>query len=229
MTESSGGKRWYELPILVTVLGSILLLIGNVVTNFVPIMFGVEDSSDFYITIDNVYIEPKYINESKYMSYMNFLRDKLDESRIENKAQKTGLDHRKELLPRDVPAANVTVFNTHEYLRRYNCPVYIKAIGAPSNLIINFAPPQDTPKFSSNMLVYIKTNESLLSADNIIGYPITIQGIGGDGKKRNCSADIYFIPPKFHVNDITIRPNVPYIKVSSDTNSNTGGTDGTSR
>jgi len=29
--------------------------------------------------------------------------------------------------------------------------------------------------------------------------------------------------------DITIRPNVPYIKVSSDTNSSTGGTDGTSR
>jgi len=29
--------------------------------------------------------------------------------------------------------------------------------------------------------------------------------------------------------EFTIRPNVPYIKVSSDTNSSTGGTDGTSR
>lgn len=193
------------MPILVTVLGSLLLLIGNVVTNLVPIMFGAEDSSDFYITIDNVYIEPKLITEQGHLDNSNILREKFGETEKE----KTDLRPEygfadREWLPKETPLANVTVYNRHEYLRKYDFPVYIKAIGVPSNIIITFDPPQSVPKFSSNMSVYIKTNASLLSSDNIIGYPITIQGIGGDGKKRNCTAYIYFIPPKFHVNDIGI-------------------------
>jgi tetratricopeptide (TPR) repeat protein len=204
MAESGDGKRWYELPILITVLGSILLLIGNVVTNLVPIMFGAEDSSDFYITVDNIYIEPKIINGSKYFDYMNFLKDRFEESEIDDVVRGSRFTSNREWFPKEVPVSTVTVHNSHEYLRRYNYPVYIKAIGAPSSLIINFDPLQDVPQFSSNMSVYIKTNASLLSADNIIGYPITIQGIGGDGKMRNCTAYIYFIPPKFHVNDIGI-------------------------
>lgn len=209
MAESRGGKRWYELPILVTVLGSLLLLIGNVVTNMVPIMFGAEDSSDFYITIDNVYIEPNLITEQRHLDYSNILREKYGEHEREKTDRQSDFgflasDLDREWLPKETPLANVTVYNRHEYLRKYDFPVYIKAIGAPSNIIIAFDPPQAVPEFSSNMSVYIKTNASLLSSDNIIGYPITIQGIGGDGKKRNCTAYIYFIPPKFHVNDIGI-------------------------
>jgi tetratricopeptide (TPR) repeat protein len=205
MAESRDGKRWYELPILVTILGSLLLLIGNVVTNLVPIMFGAEDSSDFYITIDNVYIEPNLITEQRHLDYSNILRERYGEPETGNTDQRSdfGFPDR-EWLPKETPLANVTVYNRHEYLRKYDFPVYIKAIGAPSNIIITFDPPQAVPKFSSNMSVYIKTNASLLSSDNIVGYPITIQGIGGDGKKRNCTAYIYFIPPKFHVNDIGI-------------------------
>ncbi|HNY35444.1 MAG TPA: tetratricopeptide repeat protein [Methanothrix soehngenii] len=205
MAKSRDGKRWYELPILVTVLGSLLLLIGNVVTNLVPIMFGAEDSSDFYITIDNVYIEPNLITEQRHLDYSNILRERYGEPETGKTDQRSeyGFVDR-EWLPKETPLANVTVYNRHEYLRKYDFPVYIKAIGAPSNIIITFDPPQAVPKFSSNMSVYIKTNASLLSSDNIIGYPITIQGIGGDGKKRNCTAYIYFIPPKFHVNDIGI-------------------------
>jgi len=214
--EENEKKRWYELPILITVIGSMMLLIGNFCVSLAP----TED--DFSISIDNVSMEAKYIKDETYFIDEDLIRKIAQEFAPKDKSQMPN-DNGKfslkvvpsvdkvrsqmsndigEFSPKAVPAARISVADIHENLRNYKQQVFIKALECPPNIIINFDPEQSEPTFVSNVSVYIKPNDSLLMEDNFISYPITIQGIGGDGKKRNCTAFIYFAPPKIYVDHI---------------------------
>jgi tetratricopeptide (TPR) repeat protein len=214
--EENEKKRWYELPILITVIGSMILLIGNFCVSLAP----TED--DFSISIDNVSMEAKLSNEETYSKDNDLVEKKEGEFRGFEKSQMANdngellpkavpsghkypaqmANNNGEFLLKDVPAARINVADINEKFRNYRQQVFIKALDCPSNINIYFKPEQNEPPFDSNVYVSIKPNDSLLSKDNIITYPITIQGIGGDGKKRNCSAFIYFFPPKILVDHI---------------------------
>lgn len=74
---------------------------------------------------------------------------------------------------------NVSVADFHHRLRPYRFGVFLRALGAPENAKISFSPGEIRPGEVSKMAITF--GSSLVYGE----YPITIQGMGGDGKIRN--------------------------------------------
>ncbi len=52
-------KPWYENALLITLVGSVIVLVGQLAGTIFPIMYGPYDFSDFYIAADPIaYIIP---------------------------------------------------------------------------------------------------------------------------------------------------------------------------
>lgn len=77
----------------------------------------------------------------------------------------------------------VRVENFHAYLRPYRFGVLLKSFGEPEGVALAFHLPEIRPGDVSRMNFTI--SESAIYSLKEGGYPITIQGIGGDGRKRN--------------------------------------------
>jgi hypothetical protein len=160
-------EAWYDKPFMVALVGSILIIIGNIVTTVMPMLY---QDSDFYITIDKGYVEPdpnEIPPELIALGYFNNV---------------TYLEKTIRFLKIRPISAHVSVNNTHRWLKEYNYRVYLKAISVPKNVTIFFYPNNQEPTFTTNMSIFIgELNNS------IIDYPVTIQGIGEDGRIRNCT------------------------------------------
>ncbi|HII07752.1 MAG TPA: tetratricopeptide repeat protein, partial [Methanotrichaceae archaeon] len=162
------GNPWYERAIYVTFIGSILIIIGNLGTGILPILF---NDSDFCLNIDSVSVEAVPIDESDIFQE--------DIETLHSNGKKD-------------PQANIVVKNSHKYIKKYDHQVYLKDVQANPDIIdIDFDPAGGEPTFSSNISVTVRN-----SSKSLKNYPVTIQAEGGDGKKRNCSIYINYNSPK---------------------------------
>jgi len=57
------GHTWYENPFWVTIIASLLLIIGQVLATVVPILLNPNDISDFSLSINPIYYDLKYNNK----------------------------------------------------------------------------------------------------------------------------------------------------------------------
>jgi hypothetical protein len=77
----------------------------------------------------------------------------------------------------------VKVYDAHPLLRPYQFGVLLKSSEEPNGMTLDFHLPEVRPGHVSRMNFTI--SDSTMSSLKDGGYPITIQGIGGDGKRRN--------------------------------------------
>jgi len=61
-------RAWYENALLLTVAGSIIVVMGQLAGTIIPIMYGPGDISGFLITANPVYIYINHTEQSKYDS-----------------------------------------------------------------------------------------------------------------------------------------------------------------
>ena len=150
-------RAWYENALLLTVAGSIIVVVGQLASTIIPIMYGPSDISDFTISVN-----PPYCYASMFEQ-----------------------DNKTILYFTEVPKVKIT--NVYpRYIRSYPHSVYIRAIDAPPNMSIRFSTSSvkaDDPEIDMRIEYFNRI------PDNV--YPITIQGIGGDDKRRNTT--IFFI------------------------------------
>ena len=81
------------------------------------------------------------------------------------------------------PYWHVKVEDSHAHLRPYKFGVLLKSFEEPEGVALTFHLPEIHPGDVSRMNFTI--SKSALSFLKDGGYPITIQGVGGDGRKRN--------------------------------------------
>ena len=76
----------------------------------------------------------------------------------------------------------VKVHDAHAHLRPYQFGVLLKSSEAPEVVSLDFHPPEIHPGEASRMNFTVF--KSIVTLEDG-GYPITIQGLGGDGRRRN--------------------------------------------
>ena len=81
----------------------------------------------------------------------------------------------------------VKVQDFHHYLRPYRHKVFLSTIGEPRGLKVEIFPQEIETEDIAEMTLVFYTE--IISSKNKT-YPITIQGMGGDGRKRNTT---YFL------------------------------------
>jgi hypothetical protein len=142
---------------LITIAGSIIVVIGQLAGTIIPIMFGPEDISDFSISANPTYI---YFNKSP------------------------GLDS----LVRN---AAVKIEDFHPYIRPYRYYIYLNIIEKPNEVVATVLSPVKIKTGEvSNLKIFYR------SEGNIYSLPITIQGIGEDGKTHNMTIYLSAYPFK---------------------------------
>jgi tetratricopeptide (TPR) repeat protein len=171
---SKGDKKpWYEWSILIAVIAGVLALSGQFVASLLPILSA--DTGDFFINVNPMPIEAK---PSQHV----FLPEDIE-------------DWQKITLGEDVAQANVSVEDINRFIKDYRHPVWLRST-EDRNVTIRFEAPAKEPPFTAKM--FVQVNDPTHSIDYA---PITIQGIGGDGKKRNCTVYIVYKSPKDLVNE----------------------------
>lgn len=140
-------RYWHENALLITIAGSIIVVIGQLAGTIIPIMFGPEDISDFSLSANPTYI---YINQSE---------------------EKNAYSYR---------TAVINIEDFHPYLRPYRYYVYLNVIDKPSGVDWSFLNPEQGKAGETSTLSLLVSNESKIYSD-----PITIEGIGENGKVRN--------------------------------------------
>jgi tetratricopeptide (TPR) repeat protein len=163
----------------VTLIGAVIAFFAVLFSTILPIMLS-SQSSDFSIIVRPIDVEANRLESDISPSLLQILNPILFEngSRLRSKP------------------AIIQVQNTIYYgISSYGYPVYLKTVSSNPNIYIDFDDnPQGIPNFETKMYVYVKpTNKS------IIHYPVIIQGIGGNGKIRNCTFYVTYITPGDYV------------------------------
>lgn len=167
-------EKWYNKPFWVALVGSTLILVGNVVTIILPVIF---QESSFSIDVkDQKTLENKYIIE------LDLIDPKSELQSIEEFNNITNLAIYSRFLNLRHISAKININNEHENLRKYGYPVHLRTVESPDDISVLFLPNDQKPPFISNMSIFIiNPNKS------IIDRPLTIQAVGGNGKIRNCT------------------------------------------
>ena len=84
----------------------------------------------------------------------------------------------------DPPIWYVKVEDSHSHLRPYKFGVLLKAFSEPDGVDLSFRLPEIHPNEVSRMNFTISDISAVFSLEEV-GYPITIQGLGGDGRTHN--------------------------------------------
>jgi len=172
---------WYSNPLSVALLaafvGSIIVVVGQFAAAYLPIITS-DTASDFTIGVETIYYD---IFKDKAT---NSLQWYMEEHKISS-AQGIGNGSipMKSLL---VTGKLVTVNDLHRILKPYQHSVFVSVSGeVPKGMKITFYRQEGKPPFFSLMDINF-TNE-MERGD----YPITIQGLGGDGKVRSCKIIVH--------------------------------------
>ena len=73
-------KSWYENALLITVAGSIIVVIGQLAGTIIPIMYGPADISDFVVSTESIGIElDRPYNASPDQIYGGFAVARVDQ------------------------------------------------------------------------------------------------------------------------------------------------------
>jgi hypothetical protein len=149
-------RPWYENALLLAAAGSVIAVIGQLAGTVIPIMYGPQDVSDFSIGVDPV--------EGTLLLFP-------DNNHPENNSYAL-----------DPPDWYVKVEDSHAHLRPYRFGVLLKSFEKPEGVSLAFHLPEIHPGDVSRMNFTLSSSAISL---NDGGYPITIQGVGGDGRRRN--------------------------------------------
>lgn len=164
----SSARQWSENALLVTVAGSLIVIIGQLAGTIIPIMYGPEDISDYSISISpiasEIYLDENETTEWKnVMGYRAFI-------------------------------ANVSVDDFHKWLRpyRYNVALKISDSDLPAHdkKYVEFNPPEIKPGGISKMTI------ALTEPEVEFYHPIKIQAVGGDGRRQNTTYYVSIFPTR---------------------------------
>jgi len=190
-TKKDQKSSWHESALLLAVAGSIIAVMGQLAGTIIPIIYGPQDISDFYIDLKD--------NIDQFYDVATFIPGN------------------------ESICVNITVNDIHPFLRPYESKIYFKAIGPMKNTTALFDPPEIKLQRRLSLLEFVfplqsvnsrhsypnpnnvtqfdkvelKPYESMLIItikNATIGkYPITIQGIGNDGKIRNTTFYLWIL------------------------------------
>jgi hypothetical protein len=168
-------KSWAGNALLITVAGSLILVLGQLAGTGLSIMFGADDASDFAVSI-----EP--INSVLFEVPAAVL--------FGGRGMSTTGDFS--------AVATISVEDFHPTLRPYKFNVFLRPLDVPRNVEIRITPKEVKAGDVSNMVIIYHHNftSSYKSNEHPIfnEYPIVIEGSGGDGRKRNTT---FFISTRF--------------------------------
>lgn len=93
-------------------------------------------------------------------------------------------------VAKESPQATVYVDDIQCIIKNYRHPVWLNVI-EDCDVTIRFETPATEPPFEAKMFVHVNDPTKSIKCA-----PIIIQGIGGDGKKRNCTIYVQYKSPK---------------------------------
>jgi hypothetical protein len=130
-------RPWYENALLLTVAGSIIVVVGQLAGTIIPIMYGPADISDYSISAIPIYISKNLSEKETWDEYI--------------------LDTR-------LAYADVRVDDFHSFIRPYRFGVYLKAINLPKEVLkVSFDPIEVKAGSASRMRLYLEDTDSLFS------------------------------------------------------------------
>lgn len=161
-----------KVAVVATVVGSIILVVGQLFGTFFPIWFG-SDLSDYNLVCDPI--------------YTSILIDEQNVVFINNKPIIVG--HLGSVGGLESVVNAINLHRIHKYLHE----IYL-SVDCPPGFDISISNPIIIPGKPVNLrlgvnLTYVLKygNRPLARTHEREMYPIVIQGIGADGKKRNCT------------------------------------------
>jgi len=150
-------SSWYENALLLAVAGSIIAVIGQLAGTIIPIMYGPADISDFDIILEDTIVQAS----SKTEPF------------VQEISKKTALT--------SCLLIEIKTYDLHPWIRPSRGEISFRALDLPKSLEIRFHPPR--------VPIGCKSQIELEFLNGIIPspgyYPVTIQGIRGDGKAKN--------------------------------------------
>jgi hypothetical protein len=157
--------------LIIAIVGAFIAFIATLSQTIIPIYFSSE-SSDFSIFIQPINIDAIPLTSNVLPSILKIL----DPSKYENTTNFTS-----------TPAI-IEVRNIHDKISPYKHTVFLKTISSDPNLYIELNNSEGVPPFKAEMYVYINQ-----ASNSLIQRPIIIQGIGSNGKTRNCTFYVTYI------------------------------------
>ncbi len=173
-------KPLYEWGIVIAAIAGIFALSGQFVSSILPIWSA--DTGDFCINVRPIPIEAEIVKNSLITEDIEGWLRVSDEKCKEQ--------------------AIVSVEDTNNYIKNYKYTVWLRSF-QDCNVTVRFENPGLEPPFEAKMFVYV--NDPTKSIEYA---PITIQGVGGDGKKRNCTVYVAYRSPTDLVKEGGIEYNI---------------------
>jgi len=156
---------WYENALLITAVGSIIVVIGQLAGTVIPIMYGAEDASDFSINIEPIayiYHNLDYVNATVRVNAED-LHPFLRPYRFKIFLRVLGVPRGAQILFHDSSEIRAERFTFQEF---------------PETTMF-----RDLPEMVAGGTKYVD-----IASNGVSGYyPIIVQGTGADGKIRNAT------------------------------------------
>jgi len=159
-------------------MAALLAIFGQVLASIVPIWLGPSDLSDFNINIDRVYY--KIGVEGDSLGLLDIQRiEPLPESTVNNVQIKNN---------NIIISSTILIKNLLPWIKPYPHTVFVRVINPPSGLSFIIRNPEGKPNFETRMDIIIPFDKIKTIVPG--NYPVVIEGLGGDGKFRNCTCYI---------------------------------------
>jgi hypothetical protein len=177
---SSDSKKIAMIGLIAALAGSSMAVVGQITAALIPIWLGPSSLSDFSISMDPVYFEIGINTSEKNMIFYQPQGLTPQYSSFNIISRKDGYHLQ----------GSIEIKNAYSWplgwLKPYPHAVFIRAINVPKGVNVSFEYREKMLPFNTKMLLSFSNPRILTFGD----YPITIQGVGGDGKIRNCT---YFL------------------------------------
>ena len=160
----------------ITLIGAVIAFFAVLFSTNLPIMLSSE-SSDFGIIVQPIDIFATPLESDTSPSVLKMCNP-------------PEFDHISKL--QSAPANFIEVQNTVYFgISQYKYPVDLKIASSNPNIFIYLNSSTQIPDFKTQMYVYVKPVNT-----SIIHYPVIIQGVGGNGKIRNCTFYVTYKTPQ---------------------------------
>jgi hypothetical protein len=171
-------SKWYDNAGKVAGMAAILALFGQLLASVIPIWLGPSDLSDFNINIDKVYYEIGVEGDDLGLLDIQQIKP-LSESSVNNI----------EIKNNNINIySTINITNLHSIIKPYPHTVFIRVINPPRGFYFIIKNPEGKPDFETQMEIQIPFDEFKTIIPG--NYPVVIQGLGGDGRIRNCTCYI---------------------------------------
>ncbi|VVB63819.1 Tetratricopeptide repeat protein [uncultured archaeon] len=163
----------FKIGLIIAITGAFIAFFATLCQTVIPIYFS--GDSDFSVIVHQIEIEPTCLNTTS-----------------ESDALLTQISNFQEASNKN-DSTIVEVRNIHGVINPYNHRVYLKTDSNDPNICVNFDKPEGDPDhFTAKISVNFKKSIN----KSLVRFPITIEGVGGNGKTRNCTIYITYLIPQ---------------------------------